>query len=38
MWGVGVYLHLFLTLVVAGGEWPAVCTDQFALWKAPGTY
>jgi hypothetical protein len=37
--GVDVYIHVFLTSALFGGEWSASCPDRFTSEeKAPGTH
>jgi hypothetical protein len=33
MWGVGIQLHSFLTLVIDGHEWSASCSDHLTVRK-----
>jgi hypothetical protein len=33
--GVDVYIRIFLTLALAGGEWSASCPSCFSPWKLP---
>jgi hypothetical protein len=32
--GVDVYIHIFLTSALAGGEWLASCPGRFTTWEA----
>jgi hypothetical protein len=37
--GVDVYIHIFLTSALAGGEWLASRLGRFTPWeRAPGTH
>jgi hypothetical protein len=36
--GVDVYIHTFLTLALAGGEWSASCPGRFTPWERAPHY